>query len=237
MTTAGTPGGVDMVELILRLVQGRIHTALVARVETFEEDTRLADVQPLVKGRTREGAHVERAPLYAVPCPALAWGDWLIAAPYQKGDHVLVLVLERSHEEWRDGQVGTLEPSDERRHDLRDAFVLMRVDADGAIPSAPALQSGALTLSRRDGSVQVVLSPGGVQLGDHTAADAVALAPEVLAQLQAVAATLGPIVTWYNLGVAAANTAGSPVPATFAPGSVGPTYSAALAGATKVKGV
>lgn len=238
MSAQRTPNAVDMVELILGLAQGRIHTALVARVLEYDVATRTADLQPVIKGRTREGEEIERAPLYGVACPALAWGEWFIAADYSPGDEVLVLVLERSHEEWRDGKAGAqgqVAPSDGRRHDLRDAVVLLRIDPDAEQPAAP--QPGALTLSRRDGSVQVILTASEVRLGHHTATAPVALAPEVLAQLQAIAAALGPIATWFNAGVVAANDAGAPVPASFVPGVVGPTYNAALTGATKVKGV
>lgn len=224
----------------------RLRTTFLARVEAYTVDNGvpLVDVRPIVKGRTNNGGVYERAVLYDLPyCPPAA-GPFVVYLPLAVGDVVECGVFERSAEEYFVGGSASYEAVDPRRHDERDAYVRARVRSRTQPLAAAVASATDLVIGFADGTTRIVITSSGavhvvsgdVRLGSATANAPVALNPNVLAQLQAIAAAVGPLVTWYNAGVTAAVAAGVAVPAQFLPATPPATpYTAALTGAAKVK--
>lgn len=163
----------------IRTGLGKAHTVAVCRVLAYDLNggSPKADVRPIHKYRLNTGEFVEPPTLYDVPVPPLQWGDWVIHAPLNVDDRVIVLYSERSLDEWLLNGGDRIEPEDPRRFDDKDAIVIGKIGpfAD----KADGLEADALSLSNRDGTSKVVLRPDGtVELG-AAAADFVALAAAV----------------------------------------------------------
>ncbi len=173
----------------IRANLGGVHTAEVCKVLAYDlnEGVPVADVRPVNKRRTNLDEFVDAPILYGVPVPPLAWGDFVIHAPLNEGDHVLVSYAERSLDEWLANGGDEVEPRDSRRFSESDAVVLRKIDPLSQAPSSDAIQADALTLSKRDGSARVIINADGsvvvdsntIKLGSSAASDAVALSSKV----------------------------------------------------------
>lgn len=226
-----------------------IRTSFLAEVIEYtinENGVPLVDVKPIVQGRDNLGVNFERAPITGIPYNPPSAGGFIVYAPLQVGDIVECGVYERSAEEYTANGSTNYAPANPRKHHEADAFVRTKVRARIDNIEDSQVNETDLVIGLIDGSARFVITPGGVvtvhsadvRLGDATASQAVALNPAVLAQLQAIASSLAPLITWYNAGVAAAISAGVPVPAQFLPATPpAPVYTATLNGATKVKAV
>lgn len=96
----------------------RLHTAILAKILTYDPVLMQADLQPLIRDPEFEYAPIVRA---SVSC--LRAGGFVIRPPYQPGDIVVAVVIERGI----DGVFATGEKADRvgaRRHSLTDAVVV-----------------------------------------------------------------------------------------------------------------
>lgn len=96
----------------------RLHTAILAEVLTYDPALMQADLQPLIRDPEFEYAPIVRA---SVSC--LRAGGFIIRPPYQPGDIVVAVVIERGI----DGVFATGEKADRvgaRKHSLTDAVVV-----------------------------------------------------------------------------------------------------------------
>ncbi len=229
----------EILDKAVRANLGSVHTTEVCRVVAYDLSggTPVADVVPVAKRRTNTGEFVDPPTLYDVPVPPLSWGDFVIHAPLNEGDFVIVSYSERSLDDWLTNGGTDVEPKDPRRFSDQDAVVLRRIDPDGAGPDASTVQADALTLANRDGSVRIVINGDGsvvidsdeIFLGSAGATKKVALAEDVEAEIASVRSALAGHthpVAGVTPGMGSVTTA-TPLP--VIPTTVGPT------GADKVK--
>lgn len=229
----------EVFDKAIRANLGTVHTTAVCKVLSYDlnDGAPKADVQPVHKYRTNTGEFIDPPILYDVPVPPLSWGDFVIHAPLNEGDFVVVSYSERSLDDWLTNGGTNIEAKDPRRFNDQDAIVLRRIDPDGAGADSASVQSGALTLSKRDGSVRIVITADGkvvlesdnIFLGSEGATKKVALAEDVEAEIQSVRSALAGHthpVAGVTPGMGSVTTA-SPLP--VIPTTVGPT------GADKVK--
>ena len=101
-----------------------VHTAFPGTVETYEPATRRADIQPFLKRKLPAGGFMNFPIIPDVPVVFFGTKKFTIHAPLEKGDEVLVVVCERSTDNWRDNGGAGIEDSDPRRFNLMDCFAL-----------------------------------------------------------------------------------------------------------------
>lgn len=228
----------EVLDKAIRANLGAVHTAAVCEVLAYDtnDGAPKADVRPVHRRRLNTGELVDPPVLNDVPVPPLMWGDFVIHAPLNVGDFVLVTYCERSLDEWLESGGTGVDASDTRRFSELDAVVLRRIDPYASGADAASVQAGALTLSKRDGSVRIVITADGkvvlesdnIFLGSENATKRVALAEDVEAEIQSVRVALaGHTHPYVGLAPAAPGTTSAPLP--VIPTTVGPT------GAAKVK--
>jgi len=144
----------------------RVHVSLPGRVIRYDRTTQTAAVQPIVRARFRlENDSVEtyRLPvLPAVPVCFPQGGGCSITWDLAADDDVLLVISERSLDEWKATASGDVEAQDARRFDLSDAVALAGLSS----PSAPLAAVLAGTM---------VVSAPAIALGSASAAQAFVL--------------------------------------------------------------
>lgn len=96
----------------------QLHTAILAEVLTYDPVLMQADLQPLIRD-----PKFEYAPIVHASVSCLRAGGFVIRPPYQPGDIVVAVVIERGI----DGVFATGEKTDRighRKHSLTDAVVI-----------------------------------------------------------------------------------------------------------------
>lgn len=164
-----------------------VHTALPARVESYDAASQKISAKPLVRALTptADGGELnESVPIINdVPVVFPRAGGFFISLPVQQGDHVLLIFNERSVDKFIAGEGDEVDPIDPRDHDLSDAVALV-----GFYPFSKSLAdaiSANLVLGKEAGT-QVHIKDGEIDLGSENAADFVAQAQKVLTELSAI---------------------------------------------------
>ena len=187
----------DLVRRVIEAARGGIHTVTLATIVSYDatKNPPRAIISLIPCSRSRDEDNVvscHRVDPIA-NCPVL-WpgaGDlFALTFPLVVGDTVAVLVAERSIAEWLQTGASQTEPRDPRRFDYSDAIVL-----PGMLHVA-----GAATADMHDAAAAVLFGAEW-KLGSAAATKAVALAPEV-------AADLGTLKSAIDAGAAAAIVAG-----------------------------
>jgi hypothetical protein len=241
------PNPREVIDKAINANIARIRTTFLAEVIEYrirDNGYPVVDIRPIVKGRDNNGNTYDRAVLFGLPyCPPSGAG-FVVYVPLAVGDVVECAALERSADEYMQNGSKNYAAVDPRRHDENDAIVLNKVRDFNAEYSNNVVQNDNLIIAKIDGSCRFEIRQDGsivshsadVRLGSAAATQAVALAPEVLAQLADIASALNILSVWYSAGVAAATAIGSPQPALFVPSAPTPNLiTPALNGATKVK--
>lgn len=190
MSRVGQRGDSALLELIARSI-ARVRTTTLGVVTRFDAESERVDVQPIVRrpfvSSKRKSEAAEREPI--VPNCIIAWPgstEWDITGPCPKGSIVLLLICERSIDEFRAHGNTDFEPQSKRRFALTDAI---------AIPIRYARDSdaGARPLSLRYGeskidvySNRIVLDSDTVRLGGDDATDPVVRKSDLDAVLTAI---------------------------------------------------
>ena len=100
-----------------------IHTALPAKIESFEASSRKASVKPLIKKKLVDGKSISLPVIVNVPVMFPSTKDIGITFPVKKGDTGLLIFCERALERWL-SEGGETEPGDVRKFDLSDAIFI-----------------------------------------------------------------------------------------------------------------
>ena len=112
----------NVIEKALSKSLKELHTALPAIVQSFDPVRQLVDVQPTIQ-RKIKGINQNLPFLAGVPIRYLKSGDFSVTFPILEGDHVLIIMSERSIDNWLES--GDIQPAEDiRRHHLSDAFAL-----------------------------------------------------------------------------------------------------------------
>jgi hypothetical protein len=137
----------------LKKIKG-VHTCFPGQVVEYDSSTDLAVITPLLKVKFRGESAVTLANLQDVPIvfPRTQSGGFFpkVAA----GDIVTVIVAERSIDDWLSGSGHAVYPSENRNHDLSDAYALL-----GGYPEGKPFDG------TRDDSVNELLVKKGEKLG------------------------------------------------------------------------
>lgn len=184
-TPTSQPNATTNVREAARGAVARVNVCLPATVVGYDETTQLASVRVVPCFRRRNPANGGAVECYAppdvhgVPVAFPGGGDFSITWPLAAGDSGHIVVSDRSMDEWKATAEARTEPQDIRRHDLSDAIFVPGVRSPSAPLQGDAVQSDGMVVS---GPI-VVLRSDDVRLGSKTAAQAVALAPPVEADL------------------------------------------------------
>lgn len=168
-----------------------LHTSLPGKVVRYDAATQKADVQPLIKERYADenGAAQSRdlPVIPAVPVQFPGSGGYRITFPVTVGDTGLIVFSEASLDKWLVSG-GTVDPADDRRHDLTDAVFLPGLrDFGHALASAPTDRA---TFGKDDG-LQIHITPSLVNVGSNSPAEL-----EFAALGDALQTWCGQIYTW-----------------------------------------
>lgn len=176
----------DVYRALARAVAGGIHTMTIATVVDYDATTSPPRATVRLIPCNRRMTQTGGDECFRVPpltrCPVVfpgAGSTYALTWPLAAGDTVAVLIAERSVAEWLETGATATEPSDPRRHDYSDAFIL---------PGALHVAAGA-TSGMHDPAALVAFAPS-VKLGSASASSAVALQPEVATDLDTLATAL-----------------------------------------------
>lgn len=201
-------------------------TALPGRVQSFDATKQSADIEPLVHDTWEgEDGSSQTGPLPVIPSVPVSFpgsGGWRVTFPVAKGDTGLLIFCSRSIDRWL-SEGGSVDPRDERTHDLSDAVFVPGL-TDFASPISP-FKSDHLTIGKVGGT-QIHIKQDKTQIGtdDPTQLDAAVLGIPLRTFLNNLLLVLNSL----TLPVSGA-TAGPPTPGTL------PTLPTILSGSVEVK--
>ena len=146
-----------------------LHTSLPGKVVKYDAATQKADVQPLIKERyTDESGAAQARELPVIPAVPVQFpgsGGYRITFPVVAGDVGLIVFSEASLDKWLVSG-GTVDPADDRRHDLTDAVFLPGLrDFGHALANAPTDRA---TFGKDDG-LQIHVDGSKIRIGTTTA--------------------------------------------------------------------
>lgn len=110
----------DVLKTSADAANANLRVAMPATVVKYNKDKQLVDVQPEFKRKYSDGAETKMPILYSVPVAFPRSGSAFIALPIKKGDHVMLIMMDRSIDIWKTSG-GEMLPGDSRNHDLSDA--------------------------------------------------------------------------------------------------------------------
>lgn len=136
-----------------------MHTAMPATFVSFDASECSATVQPSVNKNYLDGSTAELPVIYKVPVLFPVAGQASITFPINPGDYCLLVICERSLEEWK--RLGINEkPIDRRKFNLSDAIAI-----PGLIPFTETMPTIGDGLTLRFGSSTITIgSDGQVQI-------------------------------------------------------------------------
>lgn len=120
----------ELLETQATSTQMQIHTALPARVVSFNPSEQAVSIELMIEQINHNGEQLALPPLVDVPVKMFAYGAFMITAEPQPGDEGLATFSERCIDGWWESSRKSV-PMDIRFHDLSDAFF------DGGYRSKP----------------------------------------------------------------------------------------------------
>lgn len=175
-----------LAQLIKQAIDNRlldVHTALIARVESYDKEKQLADVSPVLKRRikTMEGEWVsEQLPVLCdVPVVFPRAGGFFISFPIKPGDFVQLIFNEVDIEDWLDDSSPTIACS--QRFTMHGAVAI-----PGVYPQTNTLlgaHEANLVIGKERG-LQIHIDNEKIRLGSAEASEALALASKVKDELE-----------------------------------------------------
>lgn len=177
-----------LAQLLKNAIDNRLldaHTAIIGRVEKYDETRQLADVQPILKRAIKNAAgtiNQEDLPLLVdVPVLFPRGGGFFIALPIQTGDYVQVIFNESSIEEFLTESPSTIAYN--QRFTLQGAIAI-----PGIYPFSKTIQSAHksnLVIGKDDG-VKIHIDDDKIRLGSKKAEEALAIASRVKEELEKI---------------------------------------------------
>lgn len=169
-----TPRNTTLQDLLARFRESMVadlHTALPGKIVKYDESTQKADVQPLIKERYTDESGAQQSRelpvIPAVPVQFPGAGGYRITFPVAVGDTGLIMFAEASLDKWLVSG-GTVDPAEERRHDLTDAIFLPGLrDFGHALTSAPTDRA---TFGKDDG-LQIHVDGSKIRIGSNSPID------------------------------------------------------------------
>lgn len=192
-----TPDLGEVLAEVVSFALGRISTSLPAQIVAYDPATQRAVVKPTISARYHDP---ETDALVPVPLPTISGvpvvfpsgTGFALTWPLVPGDTVLLVICDRSLDEWESTGAPENIPQDTRRFDLTDAVAIPSVR-----PSTKPIPASGWS------AAGVVLEGASVQLGSSAAVSPVALAPLVDAVISA-------LTTWLSTHTHTSAAPGSP---------------------------
>ncbi len=141
----------------------QIHTALPARVVSFDPSEQTVSIELMIEQINHNGEQLSLPPLVDVPVKMFAYGAFMITAEPQPGDEGLATFSERCIDGWWESSRKSV-PMDIRFHDLSDAFF------DGGYRSKPkalTIMPNCLNIAGASNYVRL-LSNGTIEIKGNT---------------------------------------------------------------------
>jgi Phage protein Gp138 N-terminal domain len=115
----------DAIKLQLNARLDHLHTAFPATIVSYDANTQKASVQPMIERLDSNGESTKPAVINGVPILFPSAGTGILSFPIKTGDHVLVVVSDRSLDNYMfsDGSI-TINPEDRKTHDISDAIAI-----------------------------------------------------------------------------------------------------------------
>ncbi len=176
-----SPNLSDVLSSVIRYSLSSIHTAFPAKVLSYSVSDQKANVQPLIK-KVYKDEKVESYPVIpSVPIMFPRTATALISLPIKKGDLVLVIIMERSIDQWLESSGEESRPTSNRRFDLSDAIAIPGLypfgSSSDADPDAILIKNG-LTTIKIDADGKLEMGSASAQLLD--------IIDQTLSELQAL---------------------------------------------------
>lgn len=164
-----SPNFSDILNSVIRHNLSGIHTSFPAKVLSYSAPDQKANVQPLIK-KVYLDKRVESYPVIVnVPVIFPRTATAIISLPIKKDDLVLIVIMERSIDQWLEKSGEESEPISNRRFDLSDAIAIpglypfgVNSDAD---PDAILIKNG-LTRFKMDDNGKFEIGNDSAQLLD-----------------------------------------------------------------------
>lgn len=143
------------------------HKITIGEVLSFDGDARTISVQPVLKRKFEGIDEPQLLPIIEdVPVIFSEFGGFVVEGDVVKGSFVVLLIADRSISKWlKEG--GLVDPVLSRVSNLSDAIAL-----PGLIPFSdslsPGVESGALTIRKKDGSVFLRVKDDGTIRGENS---------------------------------------------------------------------
>ena len=153
----------ELLETQATSTQMQIHTALPARVVSFDPSEQTVSIELMIEQINHNGEQLALPPLVDVPVKMFAYGAFMITAEPQAGDEGLATFSERCIDGWWLSSRKSV-PLDIRFHDLSDAFF------DGGYRSKPkalTIVPNCLNIAGASNYVRL-LSDGTIEIKGNT---------------------------------------------------------------------
>lgn len=145
-------------EVLRAAIDGRvveISTALPAVVQRYDSSLQQADVQPCFRQEFEDGTVTNLPLITNVPVVFPRAGKSFISFPIKTGDQVLLIIQQRSIDEWSDTG-GIVNPEDPRKLDLNDAVAI-----PGLYPFSDTINASSDNVRIQNDQSRIDLTPGG----------------------------------------------------------------------------
>lgn len=147
-----------VLEAVFKKQMQGVQGQLPAVVISYDRDTNLAVVQPMIAILTTDGKAVSRAPVASVPALALGGGGFVLNFPLKQGDKGWIEASDRDISLYLQGGGNEAQPNTARLHSFEDGRFIPDAFAQYVIAGEDA---AACVLQSLDGSVRIALDPSG----------------------------------------------------------------------------
>ena len=137
-----------------------VDDCLPATVVSYDRDSNVATVRPIVAVLTTEGASVRRAPVASVPVFAFGAGDFVINFPVKRGDLGWIKATDRDISLFKQS-LAEARPNTVRKHSFEDGFFFPDMIRNFTID--PEDKAANMVIQSRSGKIRVALWPDRVK--------------------------------------------------------------------------
>lgn len=186
------PTATTNLQAAAKAAKALVNVALPATVLAYDAATQVATVRVVPCFRRRDPEQGGKVVCYAppdlpqIPVAFPGGAGFALTWPLAVGSTGLLVVSDRSLDEWKSTGDARTEPQDARRHSLADGVFVPGLRSPADPLTGTQLAADAAVLS----GAKVVLQSDDTRLGAASATQAVALGPLVEAQLTALAAAV-----------------------------------------------
>lgn len=166
-----TPTLGKVINQAIRYVISNLHTVMPGQIETYDQTTGLATIQPTLRRKYRSESVAVPLPVISdVPVVMPRSGNTIIKTPIGPGDYVLLVFSERAMARWMENG-GIVDPLDPAMFSLNDAIAIpgLYPKTEPPKPNAPAtsieISNGTAHVEvAADGTIRMVADNASVEI-------------------------------------------------------------------------